>query len=362
MNKAASDAAYVPADTTKNTSSLASHKVVAGVIAAVVLVSALLYGARKWAFYKAHEETDDAQVEGHISPVLPRVPGYVTKVLVVDNQHVDAGQALIEIDSGELDLKVASAQAAYKSALADKATAQAGLASAQASVATASANVDTAVVRQHKSASDLARDLNLFKTGAITDSQLSDTQAASDTANAQLAGVRSEARTADAQVGVASARVDAAGTAAAEKASDLDEAKLQRSYCSVTAPIAGLVSRKNVEPGQFIQSGQTLLSVASDSGVWVVANFKETQLTRMRTGQDVEFEADSYPGVVFHGKVESISGATGARFALLPPDNSTGNYVKVTQRVPVKIVLAEAADADRQLRPGMSVDATVRVQ
>jgi membrane fusion protein (multidrug efflux system) len=361
MNKAASEAAYVPAETTKNPSTLASHKVIVGVIAAVVLVAALVYGVKKWTFYKAHEETDDAQVEGHISPVLPRVPGYVTKVLVVDNQHVDAGQALIEIDSGELDLKVSSAQAAYRNALADKATAQAALASAQASVATAAANVDTAVVREHKAASDLARDSNLFKTGAITDSQLSDTQAAADTASAQLAAVRSEARTAQAQVAVAAARVDAAETAAAEKAADLDEAKLQRSYCSVTAPIAGLVSRKNVEPGQFIQSGQTLLSVASDSDVWVVANFKETQLTRMRTGQEVEFEADSYPGVVFHGKVESISGATGARFALLPPDNSTGNFVKVTQRVPVKIVLAPAPDAEHPLRPGMSVDATVRV-
>ena len=116
-----------------------------------------------------------------------------------------------------------------------------------------------------------------------------------------------------------------------------------------------------MEPGQFVQAGQTLLSIASESDVWVVANFKETQLTRMKPGQEVEFEADSYPGVIFHGKVESISGATGARFALLPPDNSTGNFVKVTQRVPVKIVLAEAPDAGHPLRPGMSVDATVRV-
>ena len=119
------------------------------------------------------------------------------------------------------------------------------------------------------------------------------------------------------------------------------------------------MSRKNVELGQFIQAGQTLLSVASDADVWVVANFKETQLTHMLPGQAVEFEADSYPGVLFQGKVESISGATGARFALLPPDNSTGNFVKVTQRVPVKIVLAQAPDADHPLRPGMSVDATV---
>jgi membrane fusion protein (multidrug efflux system) len=217
-------------------------------------------------------------------------------------------------------------------------------------------------VRQRKAASDLARDSRLFKTGAITDSQLTDTQAAADTAAAQLEAARDESRTAEAQIAVASARVAGSQTSAAEKASDLDYAKLERSYCTVTAPIDGLVSRKNVEAGQYVQAGQTLLSVATDTDVWVVANFKETQLTHMKPGQDVEFEADTFPGVIFHGKVDSISGATGARFALLPPDNSTGNFVKVTQRVPVKIVLSQAPDAEHPLRPGMSVDATVRVK
>jgi len=128
----------------------------------------------------------------------------------------------------------------------------------------------------------------------------------------------------------------------------------------VRAPIAGIVSRKDVEPGQFVQAGQTLLSIASETDIWIVANFKETQLAHMKPGQPVEFEADTYKGYTFHGTVESISGATGARFALLPPDNSTGNFVKVTQRVPVKIVLSQAPDAEHPLRPGVSVDATVR--
>ena len=216
-------------------------------------------------------------------------------------------------------------------------------------------------MRQRKAASDLVRDTNLFKTGAITDSQVTDTKAASDTASAELDAVRTQAKTAELLIGVAAARVDGSKTLAAEKASDLDYAKLQRTYASITAPITGLVSRKNIEPGQFIQAGQTLLSITTETDVWVVANFKETQLTRMKPGQSVEFEADSYPGVIFHGKVESISGATGARFALLPPDNSTGNFVKVTQRVPVKIVLSEAPDSGHPLRPGMSVDAAVLV-
>ena len=360
MNEAVSETAQLP--TEKPASRVAARQIVVWILAVLAIAVGAYFGVSHWNFAMSHEETDDAQIEGHISPVLPRVPGYVARVLVDDNQRVAAGQLLIEIDPKELDLRVAEAEAALQNALAAKATAEASLESSRASAATAAANVETALVRQRKAASDLARDTNLFRTAAITDSQLTDTQAAADTAAAQLEAQRSEASTAKAQVAVAAARVAAAKTEAAEKASELDFARLQRSYCEVKAPIDGLVSRKNVEPGQFIQSGQTLLSISSESEVWVVANFKETQLTHMKPGQDVEFEADSFPGVVFRGKVESISGATGARFALLPPDNSTGNFVKVTQRVPVKIVLAQAPDPDHVLRPGMSVDATVRVR
>jgi membrane fusion protein (multidrug efflux system) len=361
MNKALSEAADAPSNVAAPKSGIAPIKLIVGAVAAAALIAGSVFGFRHWQFFTTHEETDDAQVEGDISPVLPRVSGYVNRVLVSDNQHVDAGQALIEVDPKEFDLKVAEADAALENARADQVTAEAALAGARASAQTAKANIETALVHQRKAASDLERDTSLFKTGAITDSQLTDTKAASDTASAELDAVRTEAQTAELQIAVAAARVAAAHTQGAEKAADLDYAKLQRTYGTVTAPIAGLVSRKNVEPGQFVQAGQTLLSITSEVDVWVVANFKETQLTRMKAGQSVEFEADSYPGFVFHGKVESISGATGARFALLPPDNSTGNFVKVTQRVPVKIVLAEAPGSGHPLRPGMSVDATVSV-
>ena len=359
MNKVPQDAAATPAAKTR--SGIATHKIIIGAVATVALVIGAVVGLRHWQYYSANEETDDAQVEGHISPVLPRISGFVTGVLVSDNQRVTAGQTLIEVDPRELDLKVAEANAALQNAMADSLTSEAALAGARAAAITAAANVETSLVRQRKAASDLVRDTNLFKTGAITDSQVTDTKAASDTASAELDAVRTQAKTAELLIGVAAARVDGSKTLAAEKASDLDYAKLQRTYASITAPITGLVSRKNIEPGQFIQAGQTLLSITTETDVWVVANFKETQLTRMKPGQSVEFEADSYPGVIFHGKVESISGATGARFALLPPDNSTGNFVKVTQRVPVKIVLSEAPDSGHPLRPGMSVDAAVLV-
>ena len=359
MNKAHSEAAPLSVVTTKSRSRIAPSRAVIGTVAVLALAAGIVLGVRHWRYYVAHEETDDAQVEGHISPVLPRVSGYVARVLVGDNQHVDAGQALVEVDPRELDLKAAQSEAALQNALAEQRTAEASLSGARASAATAAANVETSLVRQRKAAGDLERDTNLLKTGAITDSQFNDTKAAADTAAAELYSVRSEARAADLQIAVAAARAAAAQTQAAEKAADLDFAKLQRSYASVTAPIAGLVSRKNVEPGQFIQAGQTLLSIASDADVWVVANFKETQLTRMRQGQGVEIEADSYPGVVFHGRVESVSGATGARFALLPPDNSTGNFTKVVQRVPVRIQVTKGCGTDKPLRPGMSVTAHV---
>jgi membrane fusion protein (multidrug efflux system) len=363
MNKSAvAQSEFVPTETAKSSFRASPRQISVGVVALVIVVAGSLYGINRVRFNIAHEETDDAQVEGDISPVLPRVSGYVSKVLVVDNQRVVAGQPLMEIDARELDLKVSEANATLQNAIADKGTADAVLAAAQSLLGTAKANIDTAVVRERKAEFDLARDSNLLKTGAITPTQFNDTRSAADTAKDQLASVQSEAKTAEAQIGVAEARVAASRTLADEKAADLDYARLERTYAAVTAPISGLVSRKNVEPGQYIQAGQTLLSITSDANVWVVANFKETQLTHMKAGQDVDFEADSYPGVIFHGKIESISGATGARFALLPPDNSTGNYVKVTQRVPVKILISHAADTDQQLRPGMSVDATVRVQ
>ena len=334
---------------------------VGGALIAVLAV-AVPYAVRAFAFFQSHEETDDAQADGHISPVLARVSGYVAAVDVSDNQHVNAGEALLEIDPRELDLKVAEAEAALRNARAEEATASASLGSAHAAVSTAGDHVTTAEIRSRKAASDLERDTRLASTGAITGSQLADTRAAAEVAAAELAALQGDTDYAKRQVSVASARLEAAHTAVAQRSDDLDYARLQRSYATVVAPISGLVSRKSIEPGQFVQAGQNLLSISSDSDVWVVANFKETQLARMHAGLPVTLRFDTYPDTVFHGKVDSISGATGARFALLPPDNASGNYVKVTQRVPVKILLTDPADPQRPLRPGMSVDATVQVR
>jgi membrane fusion protein (multidrug efflux system) len=332
--------------------------VLAAIGAAAVLVGAY-YGIAHLRWALAHEETDDAQVEGDISPVLPRISGYVTRVLIKDNQHVEAGQPLIEIDAREPGLRVAAASAALGTARSALDTASAVLANARSATAVAEANSAAARIASEKAASDLARDARLFSASAITDRQLSDSQAASDLARARLEVAQRQVDAARLEAQVAEAQVLQARAQIAQRESDLDYARLQLTYTAVTAPISGVVSHKNVEPGQYVQSGQTLFDITSDSDSWVVANFKETQLARMRPGQAVEFTVDAYPGAAFRGRVDSIAGATGARFALLPPDNASGNFVKVTQRVPVKIVLAEKPDPQRPLRPGMSVDAAV---
>jgi membrane fusion protein (multidrug efflux system) len=338
-----------------------SRKVFLGAIGAAALLVGAYYGFTHLRYALAHEETDDAQVEGDISPVLPRISGYVTRVLIKDNQRVEAAQPLIEIDSREPALRVGAASAALETAKSALDTASAMLANARASTAVAEANSATARVAAAKAASDLARDTRLFGASAITDRQLSDSRAAADLTRAQLEASQRQADAARKQAEVAEAQVRQAAAQISQRQSDLDYAKLQLTYTTVTAPISGIVSHKDVEPGQLVQAGQTLFAIASDSDAWIVANFKETQLAHMRPGQSVEFTVDAYPGAIFHGRIDSIAGATGARFALLPPDNASGNFVKITQRVPVKIVPADAPDPQRPLRPGMSVDAAVEV-
>lgn len=344
--------------TNAHTSPSRTKRIALPIVAALAAVALAIFGWRTFRYHLAHEETDDAQVEAHVSPLLPRVPGYVQRVLVDDNQRVVAGQPLIEIDPAEFDLRIATALAAKENAEAALKTAEAALVDAQAAVAVARTNIETAQIEQGRTADDLARDVPLAKTGAITDRELTDARAAADTATARLQTARRQAEAASAQVSLAETRIATAHTAIEQRKTELEFARLQRSYTTLTAPISGIVSRKSVEPGQYVQAGQTLLAITADADPWVVANFKETQLARMHAGEPVEIVADTYPNFVFHGEVASLAGATGARFALLPPDNATGNFVKVTQRVPVKIVLA-ATDAAHPLRAGLSVQVAV---
>ena len=310
----------------------AKRYVVFAVLVAFLIAGGVFLG-REIHFYAHHEETDDAQVEAHIDPVLARVPGYVATIRVDDNEKVNAGDLLLTIDPGDLTTKVQTAEAA--------------LANAQAAVAVARANAKAAATARGKAESDWTRYAALRAKEEISKQQAEAAKAAAEASAAQADAAERQIAAAEAQV--------------AQKRADLAQARLQLSYTTIASPATGIVSKKNVEVGQYVQPGQPLMAIVSEGAPWVVANFKETQLKKMRVGQPVEVQVDAYPQKTFHGRIDSISAATGAKFALLPPDNATGNFTKVVQRVPVKIVLTDPPDPQHPLRAGMSVNAIVTV-
>jgi membrane fusion protein (multidrug efflux system) len=349
-------AAPTAAPVVKKTS---AKKIIIYTILLAAAVFGLIYGYNLYSFSRTHVSTDNAQIDGHIDPVLPHVAGYVTSVTVNDNDKVTEGQPIIEIDAREFQIKLDNAEAALRTAQVGLETARASQHNAEAALAVAKANVATAQVASAKTTNDLNRDKNLLQGGAITRQQYDATKSAYDAAAAQLETARRQVGVAQAQVEVSSSQVQAAQSQVTQRSNDVDFAKLQLSYTKIAAPAAGIVSKKNVEVGQFVQSGQPLLSITQDSTVWVTANFKETDLDRLKVGAPVEIEVDGYPDIKFSGKVASIAPTTGAKQSLLPPDNATGNFVKVTQRVPVKIFLTDRPDPQYALRPGMSADVTV---
>ncbi|MDB5036131.1 MAG: secretion protein HlyD [Chlorobi bacterium] len=332
------------------------------VIVAALLIYGGIYGYSVYSFGRTHVSTDDAQVDGHIDPVIAHVSGYVTSVNVADNDKVKAGDFIAEIDPRELKIKLEAAEDALKTAEAGLQTAEAGQRNGAAAVSVSEANVKSAQIARDKTASDLARDKNLVAGGAITRQQFETTKAAYDAAAAQLETAQRQVDAVRAQLGVASSQVAAARTQLGQKQNDVDYARLQLSYTRISAPAGGRISKKSIEVGQFVQAGQPLLAITEDSMVWITANFKETDLERLSIGRPVEILVDGYPDAKFEGKVESIAAATGAKFSLLPPDNATGNFVKVTQRVPVKIAITGSPATQFTLRPGMSADVTVSVQ
>lgn len=392
-----------------------------GVIVGVALL--LIVGAGAWWWTsQGRESTDDAQVDARVTQIASRVGGTVLRVAVSDNQVVDAGTVLAEVDPRDYQVAVDKARAELADAEAGAIAAQSnvpitsmatesGVTAAQgavdqlrSAVDTASKEVDVARVRVRAAESRLReaeanatrsrRDVERLK-GLLAKDEVSQQQydaavatadaqaAATDTARAQIAeaeaGIRmAESRQTQVQAGEPSARatlrnaqtgpeqvtVMRARAASAQARVDqakatLAQAELNAQYTVIKAPARGVVSKKGVNPGQVIQANQPLMSIVQTDEVWITANFKETQLAEMRAGQRVAVSVDAFNGKVFQGKLDSIAAATGARFSLLPPENATGNFVKVVQRVPVKIVLDSGQDPERLLRPGMSVTPTV---
>jgi len=327
--------------------------------AAVVLVAVIAAGVYYFVFVAPFESTDDAFIDAHVTTVAPQVAGRVERVLVNDNQIVNAGDVLLQIDARDYESKLAQAKANLAAAQSQLAQAKAQLAVDQAKAEQEHANLSAVEAQASYAESNLKR-LQAIGISGVSQDQIDSakTQASFTTANTEVA--QNRIRAADAQAGLSQANVATAEANVAQNKAALQQAELNLSYTKVIAPEPGRVTHRTVEIGAYVQPGLALLAIVP-TNVWVVANFKETQLTQMRAGDRVAVKVDAYPHIKFTGHVDSIQAGSGARFSLFPPENATGNYVKVVQRVPVKILLDDNSDADVVLGPGMSVEPKVRV-
>ena len=329
------------------------------------------YGFIKYQHAQKHEETDDAQIMSTISPVIPRVGGYIQEVRVKDHQLVHKGDTLVVLDSRDFQVRVAQAEAALASAQNNVQVAGAGITVAQAnidasqtSIATIDAQMESAKIDLWRAQKDFERYENLIADHSITQQQYEQALAAKQVAEKRLSVLESQKQSALSQVHAVSSQksvsnsqesVAAANIKQAE--AEVEAAKLNLSYTVITASIDGQVGKVNLEPGQFLSAGQSLFSIVPNDNKWVIANFKETQLTKMTLGQKVTIEVDAYPDSTLEGTVTSFSPATGAAQSLLPPDNASGNFVKVVQRVPVRIDFNEGESKSfiEKIRTGMNV-------
>ena len=378
-------------------------------IAGLVLLVAIFF---LWRYLSSYEATDDAQIDGHVNSVSTRVSGHVITLNVQDNQYVEKGTLLVEIDPSDYEVAVAQARAEYADAQAqanaaginvpitDVTTssqvsgAQAGVSSAQAGITTArqqfeaaKSQVAEADANNVKAQNDLARYKILIDKQEISQQQydqaidsaqaaaatLQAARASADAFAAQIKQAQSRLEQANADFRNASsapqtmrvirARAESAKAIADQKKAALDQAELNLSYTKVTAPVSGAVSNRTVEVGQNVVPGQELMKIIplDEDNIWVTANFKETQLRKIKAGQRADIDVDA-TGTTYKGHVDSLAGASGERFSLLPPENATGNYVKVVQRIPVKIVFEKGEIKNHELRPGMSVNPKVWVK
>jgi len=344
-------------------------------VSVVALIIAVVWGLRYVAFALSHESTDDAFVEADVTPISPKVAGQVLVVRAHDNQEVKEGDLLVEIDPRDYEARLAEAHAAldgatarHKLAQIDLEKSRSKLASLEAETEQAVAQVTGAQAQTSRADADLKRAQDLLQTGAIAPQDFDHAQAAARSANAALEAARRKTASNEAlvaeerqQLAHDQAQIDLAATAVEQAQAAAKLAELALSYTKIVAPRDGRVTQKSVEKGGYVQVGQILMALVPHE-VWVVGNFKESQLMHMRPGQPVEVEVDAYPGVKYRGHVDSIQAGSGAWFSLLPPENAVGNYVKVVQRVPVKIVFDAQPDDSHLLGPGMSVVPVVRVE
>jgi membrane fusion protein (multidrug efflux system) len=324
----------------------------------------------------AYQSTDDAFIDGHIIPVSAKVAGRVQTVHVIDNQMVEEGDPVVELDPRDFEAATRQKAAALQRSRAQEAAAQAALQAEIAHVKTLQATVESDrataaadAALNEKAQKDIKRYEDLYRTKVVSPQEVDQFRAAAKSAEATWEAAEKKVRSDEAQVNEGLAQVEAykglvqsVSAQINESDANLATAKLNQSYTRILAPESGWVTQKSVEPGQYVQAGQNLFALVPKA-VWVTANFKEDQIRQMRPGQPVEIEIDALHGRKFRGHIDSIQAGSGARFSLLPPQNATGNYVKVVQRVPLKILFDEPVNADSglPLGPGESVVPTVEV-
>ena len=329
-----------------------------GVIVTLLFI-AVYFGGKKVIFSITHETTDNAQIETSIVPVLTRIAGYVKTITIKDYDSVGQNQLVAEIDDAELQVLLLEQQSDLQQSIAEVSNAKAQLENGILSLRNNKGNIDLRTIKQKKVNSDLKRDENLFKEQAITRKQLEETEFQLASANQELINAQTELATANNRIAVLRLIVNRAMSLIDMKKTKIKETELKLSYTKIITPSAGKIGKKNINIGQFVQAGTPLFSIVNDSSYWIVANFKESQLESLQEGKNVKIRLDAFPDLIIEGTILSLSDATGAKFSLLPPDNSSGNFIKVTQRIPVKIAINNQAAFKNKLRAGMSVFITV---
>ncbi len=374
----------------ENTENKSKKKKIVPIVGAIVLLIAVFFVFKKINYAIHNEDTENSQIECNIIPVSARISGYIDEVYVKENQRVHKGDTLLKLDDRDLKIKLQQAEinlinaganvnvakSNRYSADASASASSSTIATSEANIETAQANIEAAKVRVWNATENFKRYEQLFRQTSATQQQYDAASAEKQSAERQLQITEKQLAVAQAQLKTTQRLASASSTQASgvgtqvslaevgiqQRQADIDFAKLQLSYAYILAPADGFIAKKGIQSGQLVNAGQILMSLVDDSELWITANFKETQIERMKVGQDVEVKVDAYPGIKVKGKIESLQAATGSKFSLMPADNSTGNFVKVVQRVPVRIRLIDDKSDKYDLRAGMNVTVAVKIK
>ena len=336
----------------KNTKDLQPIKKIA-IISIIVMV--LVYCSYLFVDHLRYEKTDNAQIEGHIYQVNPKIGGQILEVLVDDNEYVEKGQILVRIDKSDIELMYAQAKAGLAQIKAEKAAALAVMEASKSASQAAFSNIAVVKAKKKRISTDLVRFTNLRNDDIIPQSKIDDINTNFEVVTSQVIAAQQQYNASNGQYNASFQKISSIDAAIEAAKVQVRNAELKLSYTDIKAPASGIVSRKMIESGQVIRPGQPLMAITDFTELWIVANFKEGQVAKIVEGQEVDIKIDAFPNKHFKGKIESIAAATGAKFSLFPADNATGNFTKVTQRIPVKIVFDKNELKDEKLRTGMSV-------